>query len=72
MASRIASGWSLPYAFLAGAVLGAVVGFIWGAIDYGAFDIAFFYNHVLGGIYIVGFLFTAAAAIANWCRRNPL
>ena len=72
MADRHTSGWSLPYAFLAGAVLGAVIGFIWGVIDYGTFDVAFFYNHVLGCLFIFGFLFMAAAAMANWRRRNPL
>jgi hypothetical protein len=57
---------------LAGAVLGALAGGIWGWIDYGRFEIGFFSNHVLGGLFIVGFLFLAVAALANWRRRNPL
>lgn len=64
--------WHLGRAFLLGAVAGALVGAIWSWIDYGSFEIGYMSNHVLGGLFIAGFLFLAIAALVNWRRRNPL
>jgi hypothetical protein len=66
------SRWSLGRAFLAGAAVGVVVGMIWGTLDYGAFDPRFYYNHILGSIFILGILFVAVAAFLNWNRRHSL
>jgi hypothetical protein len=64
--------WSLGKAFLAGALAGALAGIFWGWFDYGAFDIRFFYNHVLGGALILGVLSFLVAFIRNWSKRNPM
>jgi hypothetical protein len=64
--------WSLGRAFAVGAAIGAVGGLIWGWADYGAFEVGRFSGYVLGGLFIVGFVFLAAAALRNWLRRNPL
>ncbi|WP_157016672.1 nitrate reductase [Mesorhizobium xinjiangense] len=73
MADQMKRGrWSLWRAFLLGAVLGALVGVAWGSLDYGAFDVAYLSNHVLGVALMGGALFVALAAFLNWRRRNPL
>jgi hypothetical protein len=64
--------WPLSWAFALGAVIGAVAGLVWGWIDYGTFDPARFYNHVIGGIVLAGFAFAGVAAVRNWLRRNPV
>jgi hypothetical protein len=64
--------WRLSRAFALGAAIGAVGGALWGWIDYGTFDIGRFSGYVLGGLFIVGFVFLAIAALRNWLRRNPL
>lgn len=64
--------WSLGKAFLAGALAGALAGTFWGWVDYGAFDIRFFYNHVLGGALILGTLSFLVAFVRNWLKRNPM
>lgn len=67
-----ARSFSVGRAFLLGAAVGAVLGLVWGWVDYDEFEIAFFYNHVLGSAFILGAVFAGVAALANWRRRNPL
>ena len=64
--------WSLGRAFTGGALAGALAGIFWGWFDYGAFDIRFFYNHVLGGALILGALSLLVASLRNWSKRNPM
>ena len=64
--------WSLPKAFLTGAAIGAAIGALASWVDYGAFDTGYMFNHVLGGLFIVGVAFLGLAALINWRRRNPL
>lgn len=64
--------WHPGRAFLLGALIGALAGAVWSWIDYGGFDIAYMSNHVLGGFFMCGIAFAAAAAFMNWRKRNPL
>ncbi|WP_163272564.1 nitrate reductase [Chelativorans alearense] len=59
-------------AFVLGALLGAVIGAIWGTLDYGAFEIGYLYNYVLGFGLITGFTCLALMALFLWKRQNPL
>lgn len=49
-----------------------MIGAIASWVDYGAFDIGYMFNYVLGGFFIFGFVFLGVAALFNWRRRNPL
>jgi hypothetical protein len=62
----------LSRAFGLGAVVGGLLGALWGWLDYGAFEIGHFSNYILGCLFLGGFAFLAAAALRNWARRNPL
>lgn len=63
---------SLGWAFLVGAVVGFAIGILRGWWMYGTFDMAYFYNHALGGLFIGGILCMLIVALRNWSVRNPL
>lgn len=62
----------LMLAFALGAVAGAVLGAIWGTLDYGTFDLGYLYNYVLGFGLMLGVVSAAVTGIVIWLRRNPL
>jgi multisubunit Na+/H+ antiporter MnhB subunit len=64
--------WSLAAFALAGALLGVVIGLLWGWLDYGRPDLGFMYGHVIGLAAICAALGLAVAAVRNWARRNPM
>lgn len=64
--------WSLLRAFIVGAGFGIVLGAFWGFLDYGAWELGHFSNHVLGGLFIGGLGVMGLCAIRNWIRRNPI
>jgi hypothetical protein len=64
--------WSPARAFLLGAVIGSIVGILRGWQFYGTIDAGYFYNHVLGGLFIGGIVLTVIVMLMNWFKRNPV
>jgi hypothetical protein len=64
--------WSPARAFLLGAVIGSIIGIMRGWQFYGTLDAGYFYNHVLGGLFIGGIVFMVIVMLVNWLKRNPI
>ncbi len=64
--------WSPARAFLLGAVIGSIIGIIRGWQFYGTIDAGYFYNHVLGGLFIGGIFFAIIVMLLNWIKKNPV
>jgi hypothetical protein len=64
--------WSPLRALLIGGLVGAILGVFWGWIDYGALEIGYLYNHVIGGAVLLGAVCCLVALLRNWRMRNPM
>ena len=59
-------------AFCIGALVGVPVGMVWSWFDYGAFELGYMSNHVIGAALICGLLAMGIIALRRWLRRNPV
>lgn len=64
--------WSPARAFILGALIGSIIGIIRGWQFYGTLDAGYFYNHVLGGLFIGGIILMVIAMLLNWLIRNRI
>lgn len=64
--------WSLIAFAVVGAVIGVMIGFAWGWLDYGRVEVSFMYGHVIGLAVICATMGLAIAAVRNWAKRNPM